>query len=112
MFETTVAVVEVAARVRDATSSLAVVARDSRAWTGADRASVLAVVRASEAALAEARAHLLVADRDAGDSLRPGDRSFEAAHARVTRSGLGEASRVVRQADALVSMGTVAAGVR
>ncbi|NUU15649.1 hypothetical protein HP550_00100, partial [Cellulomonas humilata] len=40
------------------------------------------------------------------------DRSFEAAHARVTRSGLGEASRVVRQADALVSMGTVAAGVR
>ncbi len=112
MFETVVGVVEVAARVRDATSSLAVVARQSRAWTGADRASVLAVVRASEAALAEARAHLLVADRDAGDSLRPGDRSFEAAQARVTRSGLGEASRVVRQADALVSMGTVAAGVR
>ncbi|WP_421734478.1 hypothetical protein [Cellulomonas sp.] len=112
MFDTVVPVVEVAARVRDATSSLAVVARQSRAWTGADRASVLAVVRASEAALAEARAHLLVADRDAGDSLRPGDRSFEAAQARVTRSGLGEASRVVRQADALVSMGTVAAGVR
>ncbi|WP_421734877.1 hypothetical protein [Cellulomonas sp.] len=112
MFETAVPVVKVAARVRDAASSLAVVARQSRAWTGADRASVLAVVRASEAALAEARAHLLVADRDAGDSLRPGDRSFEAAQARVTRSGLGEASRLVRQADALVSMGTVAAGVR
>ncbi|WP_421740851.1 hypothetical protein [Cellulomonas sp.] len=112
MFEAAVPVVEVAARVRDATSSLAVVARQARAWTGADRASVLAVVRASEAALAEARAHLLVADRDAGDSLRPGDRSFEAAQARSMRSGLGEASRVVRQADALVSMGTVAAGVR
>ena len=47
-----------------------------------------------------------------GTALRPGDRSFEAAQARMTRSGLGEASRVVRQADALVSMGTVAAGVR
>ncbi len=104
--------VEVAARVRDATSTLAAVARSSSAWTAADRTSVLVAVRAAQAALAEAQGFVLVADRDAGDSLRPGDRSFEAAQARVTRSGLGEAARVVRQADALVSMGRVAAGVR
>ncbi|KRD41404.1 hypothetical protein ASE38_17550 [Cellulomonas sp. Root930] len=112
MFESTVEVQDVAAQVRDATATLAAVARESRAWSGSDRSAVLALVRVSEAALAEARAHLLVADRDAGDSMRPGDRSFEAAHARMTRSGLGEAARVVRQADAMVSMGTVAAGVR
>ncbi|WP_421740268.1 DUF222 domain-containing protein [Cellulomonas sp.] len=112
MFDATVGVQAMAARVRDATASLAAVARDARGWTGSDRASVLALLRVSEAALAEARAHLLVAGRDAGDSVRPGDRSFETAHARVTRSGLGEAARVVRQADVLVSMGTVAAGVR
>ncbi|WP_421732698.1 hypothetical protein [Cellulomonas sp.] len=124
MFDTAVPVVEVAAHVRDATATgaaarvcdaaaaLAAVARSSAAWTAADRASVLVAVRAAQAALAEAQGFVLVADRDAGDSLRPGDRSFEAAQARVTRSGLGEASRVVRQADALVSMGTVAAGVR
>ncbi|KQR10357.1 HNH endonuclease signature motif containing protein [Cellulomonas sp. Leaf334] len=103
---------DVAVRVRDAAALLAVAARGSGSWAAGERASALVAVRISEAALAEARAHLLVADRAAGDTQRPGDRSFEAAQARVSRSGWGEAARVVRQADALVSMGTVAAGVR
>ena len=103
---------DVAARVQDATSELASASRSSATWTASDRASVLGAVRAAQAALAEAQGFVLVADRAAGDTMRPGDRTFEAAHARVSRSGLGEAARAVRQADALVSMGTVAAGVR
>ncbi|MBO3083767.1 HNH endonuclease signature motif containing protein [Cellulomonas fengjieae] len=113
MFDTVVRVGEVTARVRDAAADLAAVSRASAAWSAAERAEALAAVRAGEAALAEARAHLLVADRQAGDTVRrPGDRSFEAAHARVSRAGIGEATRQVRQADALVSMPVVAAGVR
>ncbi|MBO9554678.1 DUF222 domain-containing protein [Cellulomonas sp.] len=62
--------------------------------------------------MAQARAHVLVAERAAGTSVGPGDRSFEAARARRARLGLGEASRQVRQADALVTMPVVAAAVR
>lgn len=69
-------------------------------------------MRAAEAALAQARAHLLVAARSTGELERPGDRSFENALARTTRAGSLEATRQVRQADALVSMPSVAAGVR
>ncbi|QVI66735.1 DUF222 domain-containing protein [Cellulomonas fengjieae] len=112
MFDTVVRVGEVAARVRDAAADLAAVSRASSGWSAAERASALAAVASGQAALAEARAHLLVADRQAGDTVRPGDRSFEAAHARASRAGLGEATRQVRQADALVSMPVVAAGVR
>ncbi|MBO3100678.1 DUF222 domain-containing protein [Cellulomonas sp. zg-ZUI168] len=112
MFDTAVRVGEVAARVRDAAADLAAVSRASSGWSAAERASALAAVASGQAALAEARAHLLVADRDAGDTVRPGDRSFEAAHARASRAGIGEATRQVRQADALVSMPVVAAGVR
>ncbi|MBO3100390.1 HNH endonuclease signature motif containing protein [Cellulomonas fengjieae] len=112
MFDTVARVGEVAARVRDAAADLAAVSRASSGWSAAERASALAAVASGQAALAEARAHLLVADRDAGDTVGPGDRSFEAAHARVSRAGIGEATRQVRQADALVSMPVVAAGVR
>ena len=110
MFETTA--VEVAGRVCDAAAQLAVASRASATWTPGERAAALDAVRASEAALADARAHLLIADRDAGDTQRPGDRSFEAARARASRSGVADATREVRQADALVSMPMVAAGVR
>ena len=80
-------------------------------WSGRERGAALASLDLVVAALARARAHLLVAERDAGTSQRPGDRTFEAARARLSRSSTGEASRQVRQADALVSMPTVATAV-
>ncbi len=104
--------VSVASRVRDAATTLALDTRDCAAWTASDRAAALACVRAAEAALAQARAHLLVAARGTGELERPGDRSFEGALGRSTRAGVVEAGRLVRQADALTSMPAVAAGVR
>jgi hypothetical protein len=94
---------DAAALVEDASA-----ARD---WSGPERGGALAALDLVVATLARARAHLLVAERDAGTSQRPGDRSFEAARARLSRSSTGEATRQVRQADALVSMLAVATAV-
>lgn len=80
-------------------------------WSAQERAAALSALDLVVAALARARAGLLVAEREAGTSQRPGDRSFEAARARMARTGTAEAAREVRQADALVSMPTVAAAV-
>ncbi|WP_028050995.1 HNH endonuclease signature motif containing protein [Cellulomonas sp. URHD0024] len=104
--------VDVAAQVRDAAAALARDARTCASWSASRRSAALVCVRSAEAALAEARAHLLVAVRDSGDLEQPGDRSFENALGRTTRTGTHEATRQVRQADALVSMPSVAAGVR
>ena len=101
-----------ASRVRDAATTLALDTRTCAAWSASDRATALACVRAAEAALAQARAHLLVAARDTGELERPGDRSFEGALGRSTRAGVVEAGRLVRQADTLTSMPAVAAAVR
>ena len=93
-------------------SDVAADARSCAGWSSTSRVAALASLDTVAAALAEARAHLLVADREEGSSALPGDRSYAATRARVTRAGVGEASREVRQADALVSMPAVAAGVR
>src|SRR6218665_4030889 len=73
-------------------------ARSASSWVSSARAAALASLDAAVAAVAEARAHLLVADRAAGDTQLPGDRSYEAARARGTRAGVGEARRQVQQA--------------
>lgn len=116
MFEskqsTTSAVADRLASLVACASDVVADARGASNWPAPDRVAALATLDATVAAVAEARAHLLVADRDAGDSQLPGDRSYEAARARVTRAGVGDARRQVQQADALVSMGTVAVGVR
>ncbi|KQY46616.1 hypothetical protein ASD18_04100 [Cellulomonas sp. Root137] len=80
-------------------------------WSGSERSAALSSLDLVAAQLSCARARLLVAERDAGTSQRPGDRSFEAARARLTRTGAAEATREVRQADALVSMPAVADAV-
>ncbi|GIG22281.1 hypothetical protein Cch01nite_30050 [Cellulomonas chitinilytica] len=86
--------------------------RDAGGWSREAREAALAGFYRVTGAVATARAHLLVAERAAGTSVGPGDRSFEAARARRARLGLGEASRQMRQADALVAMPVVAAAVR
>ena len=91
---------------------LVVETRGAGAWTRQERETALVGLDRLNGAVATARAHLLVAEREAGTSLAPGDGSFEAARARRSRLGLGEASRQVRQADALVSMPVVAEAVR
>jgi hypothetical protein len=98
-------------RLRADASSLAQQATASREWSAPDREAALRSLDLIQAALSQARARVLVAERDAGTTQRPGDRSFEAARARLSRSSLREATRQVRQADALVSMPAVAGAV-
>jgi hypothetical protein len=88
--------------------SLADESHGCRAWSTDDRAAVLTSLERIDGLVAAVRARLLVAERDAGTSMRPGDASFEAAHARRTRAGWAGAARQVRQADALASMPVVA----
>ncbi len=98
-------------RLRADTAILVEEVAESRGWAPPERSSALESLDLILAAVSRARAHLLVAERDAGTTQRPGDRSFEAARARVSRSSTAEATRQVRQAEALVSMSTVAAAV-
>ncbi len=81
-------------------------------WSGRDRGRALRALDRLTGALATVRAGLLVAERAAQTSVRPGDRDFESARARTTRTGLGEARREVQQADALVALPAVARAVR
>ncbi len=81
-------------------------------WSGRDRGRALRALDRLAGALATVRAELLVAERAARTSVRPGDRDFESARARATRTGLGEARREVRQAEALVALPAVAQAVR
>ncbi|WP_372594023.1 hypothetical protein [Actinotalea sp.] len=83
----------------------------SRSWTGTDRAGALRLLDRLAGILAGARAVLLVAEQDAETSLVPGDRDFASARARVTRTGLGEARREVRQAETLVALPAMADAV-
>jgi len=78
------------------------------AWSAEDRADALAALDRVDGLVATVRARLLVAERDAGTAIRPGDASFEAAHARRSRVGPAGAARQVRQADALASMPAIA----
>lgn len=99
------------ARLRQSAAQLADQVAACGEWSGRERAEALSSLDLLVAALTRVRADLLVAERNAGTSQRPGDRSFEAARARIARTGTAEATREVRQADALVSMPTVAAAV-
>ncbi|WP_186814864.1 HNH endonuclease signature motif containing protein [Cellulomonas terrae] len=99
------------ARLRQSAAQLADQVAACGEWSGRERAEALSSLDLLVAALTRVRADLLVAERNAGTSQRPGDRSFEAARARISRTGAAEATREVRQADALVSMPTVAAAV-
>ncbi|MDO8107003.1 DUF222 domain-containing protein [Isoptericola sp. b441] len=81
-------------------------------WSGRERGRALRALDRLAGSLATVRAGLLVAERAAHTSVRPGDRDFEAARARATRTGLGQARREVQQADTLVALPAVAQGVR
>ena len=111
MFETAIDADALLGRLRVDAASLVERAVGSRDWSAPERDAALRSLDLILAAVSQARAHVLVAERDAGTTQRPGDRSFEAARARVTRSSAREATRQVRQADALVSMPTVAGAV-
>ncbi|MDM7830856.1 HNH endonuclease signature motif containing protein [Cellulomonas edaphi] len=80
-------------------------------WSGPARREVLAQLARIAGVTATTKSRWLRAEREAGTTMRPGDPSFEAAHSRSSRSGLGAASREVRQADALGSMPDLAAAV-
>ncbi len=81
-------------------------------WSAIHRGQALRVLDHVAGALATVRAAVLVAERAARTSLRPGDRDFESARARQSRTGFGEACREVRQADTLVALPLLADGVR
>ncbi|WP_421735371.1 DUF222 domain-containing protein [Cellulomonas sp.] len=99
------------AHLRASASALVERVAECADWSGSERSAALTSLDLVAAQLSRARARLLVAERDAGTSQRPGDRSFEAARARLARTGTAEATREVRQADALVSMPAVADAV-
>jgi hypothetical protein len=111
MFDTATEATTSLTLLRAAASSLLEGVAECAQWSGGERGSTLSALDLVAAQLARVRARLLVAERDAGTSQRAGDRSFEAARARHTRSSAADATREVRQADALVSMPMVAAAV-
>ncbi|WP_029291888.1 HNH endonuclease signature motif containing protein [Cellulomonas sp. HZM] len=80
-------------------------------WTSTRRTAVLDELGRIEGALRVARSAVLAAERDAGTSVRPGDRSFEDARARQAGFGLVEARREARQGAVLEAMPLVADGV-
>ncbi|WP_448060665.1 hypothetical protein [Cellulomonas hominis] len=94
-----------------AAAELAEAATACGAWSGGDRVSVLDGLDRVAGVLATARARLLVAEKEAGTSVTPGDRDFTAARARSTRSGYGQAARELAQASTLVAMPAVADAV-
>lgn len=85
---------------------------DVDAWTGPERIAAIRDLDRAAALVTALRGRLLLAEKRAETSVRPGDRDFEAARARLTRTGLGEARREVRQAEAMAAMPAVAQAVR
>ncbi|MCV2396487.1 HNH endonuclease [Actinotalea sp. M2MS4P-6] len=96
-----------AASLTSAARALAAACTRCADWTAADRAAALRELERASGALAMARSRLLVAERDEGTAIRPGDRDLVAARARQARTGLGEARREIRLADALEAMPAV-----
>lgn len=94
-----------------ALEAISATASASAGWSGSERAAVLAGLDRLTARLTTARARWLLAERDAGTSVRTGDPDFAAAVARRTRSGHGIAARQVQQADALAVLPAVANAV-
>ncbi len=103
---------EVLAVLGRAGGELAAAVTDCRAWSGPQRSAVLRALDLLGGSLAATRARLLVAEQQAGTTVRPGDRDFTAARARVTRTGYGQAAREVAQATTLVSLPAVADAVQ
>ncbi|GIG21510.1 hypothetical protein Cch01nite_22340 [Cellulomonas chitinilytica] len=101
----------VASRAVDAMRALVDELAVCDSWLAEDRGSALNDLDRIEGLVAAARGRLLVAERDAGTSMRPGDASFEAAQARRSRAGWAGAARQVRQAEALRSMPVLADAV-
>lgn len=91
--------------------TLAEAARAAGEWDAITRAKALRELEAAAGALAVGRSRILAAEEAAATSLRPGDRDFVAARARLTRTGLGEARREVRLAQTLDALGAVAEAV-
>ena len=81
-------------------------------WSGPQRTGALRRLDLLAAALAPARAALLIAEQNAQTSIRPGDRDFAAARARITRTGLGHARRDLNHAHTLQTLTTVADAVQ
>lgn len=80
-------------------------------WSGAQRGGALRRLDRLAGALATLRSGLVVAEQGAQGSVGPGDRDFVATRARMTRTGLGEARREVRQAETLTALPAVADAV-
>jgi hypothetical protein len=98
-------------RLVEYAATLATATRSCDSWTGVERGRALRSLDRLAGVLATARAGLLVAERAALTSIRPGDRDFTSARARVTRTGLGEARREVLQAETLATLAAVASAV-
>lgn len=103
--------VAAAAAVTAAARALAEASRAASDWDAPARARVLRELEVAAGALAAGRSRVLAAEEAAATSLRPGDRDFVAARARLTRTGLGEARREVRLAQTLDALATVAEAV-
>lgn len=80
-------------------------------WAGGQRAGALRRLDRVAGALAAVRGALLMAEQRAAQT-SAGDRDYIATRARVARTGLGEARREVRQAEALDALPAVADAVR
>ena len=105
----------VRAEIADVAARLAALddrAVDVTAWTAPERTAAIRDLDRAAALVTAVRGRLLLAEKRAETSVRPGDRDFEAARARLTRTGLGEARREVRQAEAMDAMPAVAEAVR
>ena len=98
-------------RLVESAAALATATRGCDSWTGVERGRALRSLDRLAGVLATARAGLLVAERAALTSVRPGDRDFTSARARLTRTGLGEARREVLQAETLATLPALASAV-
>ncbi|MDO8107027.1 DUF222 domain-containing protein [Isoptericola sp. b441] len=94
-----------------AATSLGDVVAGCGGWSGGQRSGALRRLDRLAGALATVRSGLLVAEQRSQGSVGPGDRDFIATRARMTRTGLGEARREVRQAETLTALPAVADAV-
>ena len=95
----------------EAAASLGDVVEGCGRWSAAQRSGALRRLDRLAGALATVRSGLVVTEQRSQGAVGPGDRDFVATRARMTRTGLGEARREVRQAETLTAMPTVADAV-
>lgn len=80
-------------------------------WTGAERNGALRRMDRLAGVLATLRSAVVLAEQHATEPV-VGDRDFAATHARMTRTGLGEARREVRRAETLAALPAVTQAVK